>query len=150
MRTREDTLPRHTMKSVVVVMSVLVGGLGGARAQDAPPVHALLGDPAQLASWLRDRDPLLESARAKLDAAAAPPGRLAYRRARRDVMTAKAAAARKRTALEKTRLDARDLSQAEYARIELDAEQVERARRRAEAELEAALAICSAMLYAAC
>src|SRR6266480_3690517 len=36
----------------------------------AVSVRALLVDPAQLAAWLRDRDPMIESARAKQEAAA--------------------------------------------------------------------------------
>jgi cobalt-zinc-cadmium efflux system outer membrane protein len=42
-----------------------------ARADEAAPVRALLADPHQLATWLRDRDPKIESARAKVDAARA-------------------------------------------------------------------------------
>src|SRR5205809_862269 len=41
-----------------------------ARADAPPAVGALLADPAQLAAWLRDRDPMLESARRKVEAAA--------------------------------------------------------------------------------
>ena len=54
---------------LAVVLLPLLGGL--ARADNAAPVRALLADPAQLASWLRDRDPKVESARAKLEAAQA-------------------------------------------------------------------------------
>ncbi len=52
-----------------VVLLPLIGGL--ARADEAAPVRALLADPTQLASWLHDRDPKVESARAKLEAARA-------------------------------------------------------------------------------
>jgi cobalt-zinc-cadmium efflux system outer membrane protein len=47
-----------------------VGLLGSARAQadDPPSVKALLDDPARLAAWLRDHDPMLESARSKVAA----------------------------------------------------------------------------------
>src|ERR1700761_1843239 len=55
-----------TMKAAAVL--VLAWSVS-AHADDAAPVKALLADPAQLASWLRDRDPMMESARAKVEAA---------------------------------------------------------------------------------
>lgn len=54
--------------------AVLVAGIGVAApalADDAAPVKQLLTDPNQLATWLRDRDPRMASARAKVEAAAA-------------------------------------------------------------------------------
>src|SRR5437763_1058797 len=57
------------MRPAVVLLSMLVAGPSLARADEAPPVRALLADPAQLAAWLRERDPVLESARAKVEAA---------------------------------------------------------------------------------
>ena len=46
------------MKLAVVVLTAL---FGTARADEAAPVRALLADPVQLATWLSDRDPLVES-----------------------------------------------------------------------------------------
>ena len=61
------------MVSLPSKILVLAGLLGSARAQaeDAPSVKALLDDPARLAAWLRDHDPMLESARNKVAAAQA-------------------------------------------------------------------------------
>ncbi|MEO8554805.1 MAG: TolC family protein, partial [Kofleriaceae bacterium] len=42
-----------------------------ARADDAAPVRGLLADPGALATWLRDRDPIVEAAHARVDAASA-------------------------------------------------------------------------------
>ncbi|HEY1817919.1 MAG TPA: TolC family protein [Kofleriaceae bacterium] len=58
----------------LAVVCALCGTLweGAAFADEpAPPIRALLADPTQLASWLRVRDPQVESSRAKLDAARA-------------------------------------------------------------------------------
>src|SRR3954451_5750713 len=58
------------MKLAAVLMPALVW-TGVARADDgAPAVRAMLSDPAQLAAWLQARDPLVESARARTEAAA--------------------------------------------------------------------------------
>jgi len=55
------------MKLAVVVLTALTGA---AHADDADaPVRALLADPAQLAAWLSDRDPVVESARARFHGA---------------------------------------------------------------------------------
>ena len=44
---------------------------GIARADDgAPAVRAMLADPGQLAAWLAARDPMIESSRARTEAAA--------------------------------------------------------------------------------
>src|SRR5439155_10784737 len=53
-------------------------------------------------------------------------------------------------ALEKNRLDQKDLSALEFGRIELDTEELELQLGRAEAELASAVAACSATLYAPC
>ncbi len=46
---------------------MVLGALaGGARADDAPPIRALLADPAQLATWLRDHDPQTIASREKI------------------------------------------------------------------------------------
>ena len=205
------------------------------RADNGPSVRTLLADPGQLAAWLRDRDPIVTSARAKQEAAAelgeqtrvlpnpqfggtaggfvigntnpSTPdrltlgqttnyqlgigelvelgkrgprqaaadlrsreagelavgalggrlgdatqtlGRLAFVTSRRDVVAANLDAARKLQALEKVRLDNKDLSALEFARIELETDELERQLARAEAELSGALAECSAALYAPC
>lgn len=225
------------MKPVVVLVSVIAAGGGVVHADGAPPVRELLANPLQLASWLRDRDPVLESARAKVEAAseageqarvfpnpqvqatvgglvlgstnpAEPPGgplpfsqtsnyqlgigelfelgkrgprqaaadlrtreaqeaavgtlggrlgdataalgHLAYAASKRDVVAANVDAAKQLLILEKQRLDRNDLSQAEYARIELDTEELELQLGRAEAELRGAVATCSATLFATC
>src|SRR5207253_3806812 len=77
-------------------------------------------------------------------------GRLAYVASRRDVVAANLDAARKLQALEKVRLDNKDLSALEFARIELETDELERQLARAEAELAGALAECTAALYAPC
>ena len=56
----------------VLSTTVLVASLSGiAAAETAPSLPALLAQPVQLAAWLRDRDPAIEAAHAKLDAALA-------------------------------------------------------------------------------
>jgi cobalt-zinc-cadmium efflux system outer membrane protein len=223
----------------VATVGVFPGVTGADDA--APPIRALLDDPGQLAAWLRERDPMFESARAKVEAATqldyqthvlpnpqlqvtaggfvlGPTntnnggsgsdiphltlaettnftfgiselvelgkrgprqtaaglraqeagetavaslggrlgdatnalGHLAYVAAKRETLAANAEAARRLADSEKVRLDKKDLSAAEYARIELDAEQVERALARGEADLAGAIAVCSATLYARC
>jgi len=58
------------MKLAVVLMPALVWS-GVARADDGPPaVRAMLADPGQLAAWLAARDPMVESSRARTEAAA--------------------------------------------------------------------------------
>jgi outer membrane protein, heavy metal efflux system len=60
------------MKLAVVLVPALLGGLSiSARADDGAtaPVAALLANPVQLAAWLTDRDPMIESSRARVDAA---------------------------------------------------------------------------------
>jgi cobalt-zinc-cadmium efflux system outer membrane protein len=230
------------MKRVAVLVATVGVFPGVVQADDAaPPIRALLDDPAQLAVWLRERDPIFASARDKVEAAsqleyqthvlpnpqlqataggfvlgptnvnnggpgsdvphltladttnftfgiselvelgkrgprqtaaglrareagetavAALGGRLgdatnalaklAYVAAKRETLAANAEAARRLAQLEKVRLDKKDLSAAEYARIELDTEQVERALARGEADLAGAIATCSATLYARC
>lgn len=229
------------MKLVVVFASVLVGGSGVVLADGAPPIRALLADPAQLAAWLRDRDPVVAAGRDRVEAASEAGeqarvfpnpqlqstaggfvlgptnnnmggpgsglprltlsqttnyqlgiaelfeigkrgprqaaadlrtreagetavgtlgarvgdatnalGHLAYVAARRDVVAANVDAARQLQILEKARVDRNDLSPAEYARIELDTEELEIQLGRAEAEVKSALATCSATLFATC
>ena len=58
------------MKLAVVIVPALVWS-GTARADEPPPVRALLADPASLVTWLRDHDPIVESVRARTEAAAA-------------------------------------------------------------------------------
>jgi cobalt-zinc-cadmium efflux system outer membrane protein len=57
------------MKLAVVLMPALVWS-GTARADEPPSVRAFLADPAQLVAWLRDHDPIVESVRARTEAAA--------------------------------------------------------------------------------
>jgi cobalt-zinc-cadmium efflux system outer membrane protein len=57
------------MKLAVVLMPALVWS-GTARADEPAPVRAFLADPAQLAAWLRDHDPIVESVHARTEAAA--------------------------------------------------------------------------------
>jgi cobalt-zinc-cadmium efflux system outer membrane protein len=49
----------------------IVSLASGARAEPAPPLRALLTHPGELAAWLRERDPLIDAQRARLDAARA-------------------------------------------------------------------------------
>ncbi len=77
-------------------------------------------------------------------------GKLAYVVARRDAVAANLEAARSLQTLEKVRLDNKDLSAAEFARIELDTQALELQLARVEAELANALAVCSATLFAPC
>ena len=58
------------MKLAAVIVPALVWS-GTARADEPPPVRALLADPASLVTWLRDHDPIIESVRARTEAAAA-------------------------------------------------------------------------------
>lgn len=220
--------------AVVLVLGVAVT----AHADDAPaPVKGLLADPAQLATWLRDRDPIVESNHAKVEAAhelgeqarvlpnpqlsftaggfvlgrtnsSSDPqvplglaqttnyevgvtelvelgkrgprrhaadtrvreagensvgalgdrlndattalGKLTYAASKRDVAAANLDTAKKLRDSEKVRLDHQDLSPLEFARIELDTEELELALGKAEAELAGAVATCSATLYARC
>jgi cobalt-zinc-cadmium efflux system outer membrane protein len=219
----------------------IVSLAGGARAEPAPPLRALLTQPGELAAWLRERDPLIDAQRARLDAARAaarqtralpnpqlnlgasdlvigrtnansggpgsdnPPlslgktliftagvdqlielgkrgprqnaadlrvraaaetaagtlgarlgeatqmlGKLAYVAARHGAAAANLAAAEKLQASEKLRLDHSDLSALEFARIELDTQAVALQLGRAESDVAAAIAACSAVLYAPC
>lgn len=58
------------MKLAAVLMPALVWS-GAARADEPPPpVPTLLADPAQLATWLHDHDPIVASMRARTEAAA--------------------------------------------------------------------------------
>jgi cobalt-zinc-cadmium efflux system outer membrane protein len=214
-----------------------------ARADDdaAAPVKGLLADPAQLATWLRDRDPVVEANHAKVEAAhelgqqarvlpnpqlsfttggyvigatnasdggptsqamklsladttnfelgiselvelgkrgprrhaadarvreagqsglaalgdhlgdaTVALGKLTYAASKRDVAAANLDAAKKLRDNEKIRVDHQDLSPLEFARIELDTEELELTLGKAEAELAGAIATCSATLYARC
>ncbi|CAN5404643.1 hypothetical protein BH11MYX1_BH11MYX1_11960 [soil metagenome] len=56
---------------LAAVLSTFVATVSPARADDAAPVRSLLADPTQLAAWLRDRDPVIEASRAKVEAARA-------------------------------------------------------------------------------
>jgi cobalt-zinc-cadmium efflux system outer membrane protein len=224
--------------AVVLVLGVAMS----AHADDAgAPVKGLLADPAQLATWLRDRDPIVESNHARVEAAhelgeqarvlpnpqlqfatggfvlgqtnaddgtsaaskkplglaqttnfelgiselvelgkRAPRrhaadtrvreagetavgalgdrlgdattalGRLTYAASKRDVAAANLDAANKLRANEKVRVDHQDLSPLEFARIELDTEELELQLGRAEAELAGAIATCTSILYAPC
>ncbi|HEY4245183.1 MAG TPA: TolC family protein [Kofleriaceae bacterium] len=229
------------MKALVSAV-VLCGLVGAAHADDKAPVRALLAAPEQLASWLRDRDPVMEAQRAKVVAAQAASsqarvipnpslslgvaniplgrpsangtddgtgmhestsaadtliynatleeqvelgkrgprkaaadlrvreagltaqgtlggkvndveqalGKLAYVTSRKAVLTTNLAAATQLMGLEKVRLDHKDLSPLEFARIELDTADVARQLTRAEADLATAVATCNAALYAEC
>jgi cobalt-zinc-cadmium efflux system outer membrane protein len=237
LRTAPNLVPTLMKLLAVVLMPALVFS-GTALADDgAPAVRTMLADPAQLAAWLAERDPMIESARARTEAAAelgeqarvlpnpqlqagvggiavgqpnesmglvgptsfsqtgnfslgvgelveigkrgprrnaadarareagqaavgqlgarlgdaqATLGKLAYVTAKRDVVSANLVAARQLQALEKTRLDQKDLSALEFGRIELDTEELELQLGRAEAELASAVAACSATIYAPC
>lgn len=211
------------------------------RAEPTPALPTLLARPGELAAWLRDRDPLIDAQRARVDAARAtarqtrvvpnpqlnlgvsdfvigktnansggpgsdnPPlslgktliftagvdqlielgkrgprqnaadlrvraaaetaagslgarigeatqalGKLAYVAARRGVVATNLAAAEKLQASEKLRFEHSDLSALEFARIELDTQAVALQLARAESDVAAAIAACSAALYAAC
>jgi cobalt-zinc-cadmium efflux system outer membrane protein len=53
-----------------VGLAVIAGGWPAAvQADEPPPVRALLADPMQLATWLRDRDPAIASTRDRTEAA---------------------------------------------------------------------------------
>ena len=87
---------------------------------------------------------------ARLGDATATLGKLAYVASKRDVVAQNLDAARQLQALEKTRLDNKDLSALEFGRIELDTEELELQLGRAEAELSSAVAACSATLFVPC
>lgn len=87
---------------------------------------------------------------ARLGDALATLGKLAYVSARRDVVARNLDAARELLALEKNRLDNKDLSASEFARIELDTQQLAIQLARADSEVAVATASCSATLFAPC
>jgi cobalt-zinc-cadmium efflux system outer membrane protein len=87
---------------------------------------------------------------ARLGEATQMLGKLAYVAAHRSAAAANLAAAEKLQASEKLRLDHSDLSALEFARIELDTQAVALQLARAESDVAAAIAACSAMLYAPC
>lgn len=57
----------HRAWSIAWIVSLA----SSARAEPAPPLRALLARPDELAAWLRERDPLIDAQRARLDAARA-------------------------------------------------------------------------------
>src|SRR5690349_4926497 len=57
----------HRAWSLVWIVSLA----SAARAEPAPPLRALLARPGELAAWLRERDPLIDAQRARVDAARA-------------------------------------------------------------------------------
>jgi cobalt-zinc-cadmium efflux system outer membrane protein len=77
-------------------------------------------------------------------------GKLAYVTARRAAVAANLETARALLSLEKVRHDHADLSGAEFARIELDTQALELQLGRADADVATAVALCSALLHAAC
>nr|HEX4314217.1 TolC family protein [Kofleriaceae bacterium] len=205
-----------------------------ADAPAPPAIKTLLADPVQLAAWLRDHDPQIEAARAKVEAARAAGdqtrvlpnpqlsvgvggiyvagagsafgatgfgdtsnisigvgelfeigkrgprqaaadlrtreagesgvatlggelstaqatlGKLAYAAARHEVVATNLAAAQKLEASEKNRVDKKDMSPLDFERLELDTHELEIALQRADADVAAAVAGCSAALYAPC
>jgi cobalt-zinc-cadmium efflux system outer membrane protein len=224
------------VRSVVVA---LVMASTVASADDAVPVAKLLAEPDQLAAWLGDRDPMIESQRAKIAAASAAArqtrvipnptlnvgvsdfvightnnssttpstpalglgqtliytagidqlieigkrgprqnaadtrrreasetavgtlgsrlsdamqnlGKLAYVAAKRTVVATNLEAANKLMESERKRVELKDLSPLEFARIELDTEEIELQLTRADADLTTAIATCSATLFASC
>ena len=56
------------MKLAVVLVPAIVWSTA-ARADDTPAIRAMLADPGQLAAWLRERDPIVESSKARIEAA---------------------------------------------------------------------------------
>ena len=56
------------MKLAVVLVPAFLWS-AAARADDTPAIRAMLADPGQLAAWLRARDPMVESAKARTEAA---------------------------------------------------------------------------------
>jgi cobalt-zinc-cadmium efflux system outer membrane protein len=59
------------MKRALPMMVLVASWSGRVRAEPAPPLPTLLAQPARLAAWLRERDPLVDAQRAKLAAALA-------------------------------------------------------------------------------
>jgi outer membrane protein, heavy metal efflux system len=226
---------RPVLRSIVVCLGLLgIAHAEPAPREPAPAVRALLADPAQLASWLRARDPLVDAQRARVEAARAAArqthvlpnpqlnlsvsdfvigqnnptdqqlslgqtliysaaidqlfeigkrgprqaaaelrtrvaqesatgalgqrlgdttallGKVAYLAVKRSVVATNLEAATKLMALEKVRLDHKDLSALEFARIELDTQAIALQLARAESDVAAALAACGAVLAATC
>ena len=77
-------------------------------------------------------------------------GKLTYVVAHRAAVQTNLDAARKLQALEKTRVDNKDLSSLDFSRIELDTLKLEDELRLADADVAGAVASCSAALYAPC
>ena len=86
----------------------------------------------------------------RLNDATTALGKLPTSASKRDVAAANLDAAKKLRDNEKIRVDHQDLSPLEFARIELDTEELELQLGRAEAELSGAIATCSSILYAKC
>jgi len=59
------------MRSVVYPIAMVASLSAGARAETAPALARLLTQPGELASWLRDRDPVIDAQRARIEAAQA-------------------------------------------------------------------------------
>jgi cobalt-zinc-cadmium efflux system outer membrane protein len=77
-------------------------------------------------------------------------GKLAYVSSKRAAMAQNLESAKKQQALEQVRRDHQDLSGSEFARIELDTQQLELQLRRTEADVATAVATCAALLHAPC
>lgn len=59
------------MHRALIPIALVASASGGVRAKPAPPLPTLLARPTELAAWLRERDPLVDAQRAKLEAARA-------------------------------------------------------------------------------
>ncbi|HTJ45653.1 MAG TPA: TolC family protein [Kofleriaceae bacterium] len=96
------------------------------------------------------REDLVGALGARIGDAIAAIGKVAYLSARHDTLAVNLDAQKKILALEKIRLDHKDLSGDDYARLELETERLELDVARADADLHEATVACEAALRAPC
>src|SRR5262249_23898918 len=109
--------------------------------------------PRRDAAELRVREAVetsVENLGGRLSDATVALAKLAYVVAVRDVAKANLDAARQLEANERIRLEHKDLAGVDFSPIQLDTQQLEVERTRADADIAVALAACSATLFAEC
>jgi len=172
-RARQDAATELRDQSAVLPNPQLVASVGGFVLGHTNPTAPRLGlaDTTNVTAGLTElvelgkRGPRQRAARFRAEAAGQLGaaslgsrvgeatlvlGKLAYVNARRAVVAANLRAAQTLEALEKVRRDHADLSGAEYARIELETQQLALQLGRADADVAVAIAQCGSILRAHC